>query len=76
MVLHQVLQQNLAKSAEVLIGGAVGSGALGGAVLGGITGGIGGIAGEGLGAPENLGAETLINFDVSIWGGIGSEWSR
>ena len=56
--------------------GAVGSGALGGAVLGGITGGIGGIAGGGLGAPENLGAETLINFDVSIWGGIGSEWSR
>lgn len=56
--------------------GAVGASAIGGAVFCGIAGGIGGFAGGGLGTPENLGVESLINFDVSLWGGIGTEWSK
>ncbi len=54
----------------------VGSSTLGGAIGGAIGGGLIGIGGSALKLPQNLGSETGISFDASLYSSIGSANQR
>ncbi|MBQ6009955.1 MAG: hypothetical protein IJL17_15580 [Kiritimatiellae bacterium] len=66
-----ITEELLKPSDECFDWGNVGSSAFGGAVGGALGGGLVGVGGKALTAPVNLGSESLITFDASLYSSIG-----